>query len=75
MCDTIIYIKVIYIYSLKKKLQKNTIKYVKYLDSEIVWLLLSPLESSVDILSYEEEYFPYQEKNVTYLKVTQGHTQ
>lgn len=75
MCDTIIHIKVIYIYSLKKKLQKNTIKYVKYLDSEIVWLLLSPLESSVDILSYEEEYFPYQEKNVTYLKVTQGHTQ
>ena len=40
-----------------------------------MWLLLSLLESSVDILSYEEEYFSYQEKNVTYLKMTQGHTQ
>lgn len=75
MGDTIIYIKVIYIYSLKKTSEKYN-KICKVSGQwNCMWLLLSPLESSVDIFSYEEEYFSYQEKNITYLKMTQSHTQ
>ena len=56
----IIYIKVIYIYSLKKTEKYNKICKV-FGQCNCMWLLLSLLESSVDILSYEEEYFSYQE--------------